>query len=167
MISLLAKFPWYSVNNYTIATRNQIFNATRSMLHILSINLNKNYNAVRNLSGDVIGSGSDYSTPVRRQGNGVVSSALLTEDLMKDLLMAGLNAAGFSEKQRWELYETSDYVRHRFAMSPLMQWWPFEVLCRKPRIEEDVVQVSNPHPLPSIQGTQLANCWRIDSSMPT
>ena len=66
---------------------------------------------------------------------------MLTEALLKDLLMAGLNASGFSEKQRWELYEASEYARHHFRVSPMLKYWPFEVLGRKKTVEEDVVEV--------------------------
>lgn len=70
---------------------------------------------------------------------------MLTENLLHDLLSAGLNAPGFSEKQRWELYEMCDYARHHFNVSPLLQHWPFEVLGRKMRVEEDVLEVCTPH----------------------
>ena len=107
------------------------------MLHILSINVRKT-----------------YSTPVTAfsslsvQGGGQVSHGgipLLTEGLLKDLLLAGLNASGFSEKQRWELFEMSDYARRQFRISPMLQHWPFEVLGRKPHMDEDVVKVSHSH----------------------
>ena len=55
--------------------------------------------------------------------------------------MAALNAPGFSEKQRWELFEISGYARSHFRVSPLLQYWPFEVLGRKPNVEEDVAEV--------------------------
>ena len=64
-----------------------------------------------------------------------------TEALLHDLLMAALNAPAFSEKQRWELFEISGYARSRFRVSPLLQYWPFEVLGRKANVEEDVVEV--------------------------
>lgn len=141
MISLLAKFPWHATQNYTLATRNQIFAATRSMLHILSINLSKSYNSSAG-GFDDYSSASSYSSPVKRSGSNIRESPHITEDLLKDLLSAALNAAGFSERQRWELSEATDYVRHHFRISPLSQWWPFEVLGRKPRMDEDVIKVS-------------------------
>ena len=67
---------------------------------------------------------------------------LLTEQLLKDLLMAGLNAPGFSEKQRWELFELTDCAKFQFRVSPLLQHWPFEALGRKPHMEDDVIEVS-------------------------
>ena len=141
MISLLAKFPWYATQHYTLATRNQIFAATRSMLHILSINLSKGYNP-STLGLEDYSSVSSYGSPVKRGGPKFRGSPHITEDLLKDLLSAALNAAGFSEKQRWELFEATDHARHHFRISPLSQWWPFEVLGRKPHVDEDVVEVS-------------------------
>lgn len=140
MISLLAKFPWYATEHYTLTTRNQIFSATRSMLHILSINISKNYKS--SVGGfDEPSSASPYGSPVQRGGHRSRGSPNITEDLLKDLLSAALNAAGFSERQRWELSEATDLARHEFRISPLNQWWPFEVLGRKPHMDEDVVEV--------------------------
>ena len=66
--------------------------------------------------------------------------------LLKDLMSAALNAPGFSERQRWELYNTGDLIKGHFLVSPLAQSWPFEVLGRKRGIEEDVVEVSDLFP---------------------
>lgn len=140
IISLLAKFPWYDVRNYTLATRNQIFQATRTMLHILSINLRKAYTTPSSAS-TIFDSPSKHGHSASFGG-----TPLLTEQLLKDLLMAGLNAPGFSEKQHWELYQMSEYARQHFRMSPLLQHWPWEVLSRKPHVEEDVVEVSTSNP---------------------
>ena len=112
MISTLAKFPWHSVDNYAIATRDQLFGATRDHLKTLNSIVNR---------GGLPG---------------------LTETLLSDLLMAGLNAYGFSDKQRWELRQASDLVGFRFKMSPLAQFWPFEALGRKACVDEDIVEVS-------------------------
>lgn len=141
MISLLAKFPWYATKHYSLATRNQIFAATRSMLHILSINLSKSYNSSTGVFDDY-SSTSSYDSPVKRSVPKFRGSPHITEDLLKDLLSAALNAGGFSERQRWELSEATDCARHHFRISPLSQWWPFEVLGRKPHLDEDVVEVS-------------------------
>ena len=140
MISLLAKFPWYATGHYTLATRNQIFAATRSMLHILTINVSKSYKSSAG-GFDEHGSVSPYDSPAGRSGSKNLASPHISEDLLKDLLSAALNAAGFSERQRWELSEATDNVRQQIRISPLSQWWPFEVLGRKPHIDEDVIEV--------------------------
>ena len=113
MISTLTKFPWFSVDSYTITTRDQLFTATRDQLKTLAGTVNR---------GGLPG---------------------LTEALLHDLLVAGLNAHGFSERQRWELRQAAGFVGTRIPMSPLAQWWPFEALGRKAGAEEDVVEVSS------------------------
>lgn len=141
MISLLSKFPWYATQHYSLATRNQIFAATRSMLHILSNKLSKSHKS--SAAGfDDYSSASSYGSPVKGGESRLRESPHITEDLLKDLLSAALNAAGFSERQRWELSEATDLARYHFRISPLTQWWPFEVLGRKPHVDEDVVEVS-------------------------
>ncbi len=140
LISLLAKFPWYDVSHYTLATRNQIFQATRTMLHILSINLRKAYNTPTSCTSPL----SMFGSPSKHgHSTSFGGTPLLTEQLLKDLLMAGLNAPGLSEKQRWELFQMSDYARHHFRVSPLLQYWPWEGLSRKAHVDEDVVEVRN------------------------
>ena len=168
MISLLAKFPWYATEHFTLATRNQIFAATRSMLHILSINLRKGHHSSTG-GFDDYSSASSFGSPIRRNSSRFRGSPQITEDLLKDLLSAALNAGGFSEKQRWELSEATDCARHDFRISPLSQWWPFEVLGRKPHMDEDVVEVSVCTPISwcSITDDQFANRLRDNSFMRT
>ena len=110
------------------------------MLHILSINLRRAYSTPTSSDSPL----SMYSSPHKhRLSASFGGTPLLTEQLLKDLLMAGLNASGFSEKQRWSLFQMSEYARHHFRMSPLLQYWPWEVLCRKTHMEEDIVEVSD------------------------
>lgn len=151
MISLLAKYPWHSVFNYKLSHRNAIFNALRQMLQILTINIRKERNQGRAEALTLYGSPVKYGNGGRVRGSfsygggmmgGGGGPPVLNEQLLHDLLSAGLNATGFSERQRWELYEMCDYGRHHFLVSPLLQFWPFEVLGRKPRVEEDVLEVS-------------------------
>lgn len=105
------QFPWHAVQHYTLTTRNQIFAATRDQVKILVNNL-------------------------KRGGGLNINQALLTE-----LMIAGLNSSGFSESQRWELVQVSEYVGGEVKLSSLMKWWPWEALGRKAGSEEDVVQV--------------------------
>ena len=122
-----------------MATRTHIFQTTRQMLHILTINVHKSYNSPASTSSSLAPTyGFGYG-----DWSGHTGWPLLTEALLHDLLMAALNAPGFSEKQRWELFEVSGYARSRFRVSPLLQFWPFEVLGRKPNVEEDVVEVTS------------------------
>lgn len=73
---------------------------------------------------------------LKRGGGLNINQALLTE-----LMIAGLNTPGFSESQRWELVQVSEYVGRQVKLSPLMKWWPWEALGRKAGSEEDVVEV--------------------------
>lgn len=155
MVSLLAKFPWHSVENYTLRQRNLIFNAARQMLHILSINIRKQHGRDRHSrAGSTLSYASSDKNPWTESYGGYgsgpninpgsKSAESLTEELLKDLLSAGLNAAGFSENQHWQLYEACEYAKHHFVVSPILQYWPFEVLGRKLRVEEDVLEVRFP-----------------------
>lgn len=112
LIDFHLQFPWYSVENYTVATRNQLFTATRDQIKTLV-------------------------TSLKRGGAPNLSQSLLTE-----LMLAGLNASGFSEKQRWELVEAAEYVGGEVKLSPLMKWWPWETVGRKIGSEEEVIEVS-------------------------
>jgi len=182
MISLLAKYPWHSVANYKLSDRTKIFNAARQILSILSATIRHHvYNPQPRPASDLYGNPIAYGLVGRRGsishgGGGALGlpPIMLNEELLHDLLSAGLNAVGFSERQRYELYEICDYARHHFIVSPLLQYWPFEVLCRKPRAEEDVIEVSHsplPPPPPSspsplhIQSPLTISC--IYSSTPT
>lgn len=100
------------MEHYTIAARNQIFAATRDQLKHLR-------------------------TSLRR---GVHPNLAL--NLVLELMTAGLNASGFSERQRWELIQAADYTGPEIRLSPLAEWWPWEALGRKPNVPEDLVEVS-------------------------
>ena len=73
-----------------------------------------------------------------------MSSFGLTSELLTDLLYAGLNAPGFSEKQKWDLCQAADWGAKSVAISPLAKGWPWLVLARKPDWDDDVVMVSYP-----------------------
>ncbi|KAG8528684.1 uncharacterized protein KY384_006371 [Bacidia gigantensis] len=85
--------------------------------------------------------------------------------VLRELLSAALNATGFSERQRWELHQAASDggVNRGFLISPLSEWWPFEVLGRRRGFEEDVVewyaQLIAHHPLvqPSTVGSPFGN----------
>ncbi|MDI1492632.1 MAG: hypothetical protein OHK93_004414 [Ramalina farinacea] len=168
MISLLAKFPWQSTANYTLATRNKIFEAAHKMLFILN-------NIVRRSSSSSHGSTpstSSMTSPVdtlygpfsaSTTPAGLPAAAMynypptagpagmpmpvqphkpLTPTLLQELLRASLNAQGFSESQRWALYTliSSPSIRAGFRISPICSAWPFQAVRRKERMEEDVVE---------------------------
>ncbi|KAL8790657.1 MAG: hypothetical protein Q9213_000505 [Squamulea squamosa] len=113
MISTLAKFPWFSVDRYTIKTRDELFRSTLSLVNILMNQLNRANEA--------------YLPHI-------------SETLLNDLLYAGLNVPAFSEQQRWHLRKAASTVGAKVRMSPMAEVWPFEVLGRKVGVDEDVVQ---------------------------
>ncbi|KAI9721267.1 MAG: hypothetical protein M1812_002429 [Candelaria pacifica] len=112
MISVLAKYPWWSVESYTLADRDLIFRATEQLVRALIVQL-------------------------RREGT---ASPQINEQLLIELVYAGLNAPGFSEGQRARLVRSADWVGGRIRISPLASVWPFEVLGRKADIDEDVIE---------------------------
>ncbi|KAL8950327.1 MAG: hypothetical protein Q9222_003632 [Ikaeria aurantiellina] len=112
MISTLSKFPWSAVDYYTLANRNEMFDATADLIELLA---------------DQLSRGNEAWAPH------------LSESLLTELLYAGLNAPGFSEQQRWELCLKAGPVGTKVRMSPLAQYWPFEVVGRKAKMDEDVV----------------------------
>lgn len=99
------------MQNYSIAARNQIFAAVHELIKILVSSL-------------------------KRGGSPTINQSLLTE-----LMFAGLNAPGFSERQRWVLAEAAEYREDEVKLSPLMKWWPWETLGRKTDAEEEVFEV--------------------------
>jgi len=66
----------------------------------------------------------------------------LTNQLLAELVYAGLNAPGFSESQRAILVAAAEWAGACIRISPLAVFWPFEVLGRKGGVEEDIVEVS-------------------------
>ena len=106
-----SQFPWYAVDYYTLGTREQIFNTARDMLRHLVFFLKR---------------------------GGLLN---VNYNLLFEYMITGLNAAGFSERQRWELVQAAEHTGRGIRISPLAQWWPWEALRRRAGIEEDVVQV--------------------------
>ena len=109
----MLQFPWFATRLYTVAQRNWIFDTL--------------YQQTSHL--------------VRHLKTGCLSEHL-SEELLEDLLYAGLNVPAFSEHQRFRLTHLARPVGQNVACSPLMERWPFEVLNRKKHWEEDVVKVS-------------------------
>lgn len=108
---MLNQFPWYAVNDYTLGQRNHIYSATCDLLRHLAASIKR---------GDVPN---------------------LNEGILFELMNAGLNAPGFSEKQRWQLIQAAGFTGNEIRISPLAKWWPWEALGRKVKAEEDVIEV--------------------------
>ncbi|KAL9018459.1 MAG: hypothetical protein Q9185_004236 [Variospora sp. 1 TL-2023] len=118
MISLLSKltpaqFPWFAVDRYTLRTRDEMYKQTLRLIALLVDQLRRGHEA--------------YLPHI-------------SESLLTELLYAGLNAPAFSEQQRWQLCQAGGSAGERIRMSPLVPYWPFEVLARKAGVDEDVVK---------------------------
>ena len=86
----------------------------------------------------------------------------LNEGLLKELVLAGMNAYGFSDRQRWELYHAAagSLGRQWMKLSPMMRVWPWEVVGRKAGWEEDIVEVGFSPPF-------LSSCIRLSLQLLT
>lgn len=153
MVSLLTKFPWQATSLYTLQTRNRIFDAAVKMLAILAREARRNglngINRTQNgpilpFGGPSVASANGFGPIIPRSTPGVLNNQLkpLNMALLKELLSAGLNAIGFSERQRWEFHkQVKDFDELKlFLVSPIAEYWPFEVVGRKANREEDVVE---------------------------
>lgn len=167
LISVLTKFPWYATELYTLATRNILFTATMAMIRHLVGVLHQSgrmaaanpynqrtfpHHGYSNISSPVAGISSrtfQHGPHSLTHYPGQQHMHGLNDSLLRDLVMAGLNAYGFSDKQRWEIHQTAAPFlgREMFRLSDLARGWPFETLGRKRGMEEDVVEVRTQNPL--------------------
>jgi len=132
-VSIKSQFPWHAAHLITLGTRNAIFEAVLGQIRVLISILR------RTTSYTILGCPSNTQTS---HWSATYGATGLTQALLQDLLLAGLNASGFSESQRWHLVGAAEWVGEKIRVSPLARWWPFEVLGRKVEVEEDVVEVS-------------------------
>ncbi|KAL8690252.1 MAG: hypothetical protein Q9218_004261 [Villophora microphyllina] len=107
------RFPWFAVERYTIKTRDEIFRQALNLTTLLANQLNRG------------NEGFEHN---------------LSQSLLTELLYAGLNAPAFSEQQRWQLCRAAHPVDQKIRMSPLVPYWPFQVLGRKACMDEDLVK---------------------------
>ncbi|KAL8815488.1 MAG: hypothetical protein Q9191_008462, partial [Dirinaria sp. TL-2023a] len=114
------RLPWHAVHLITLQTRDAVFTACRDQIRILVTILKK--------------------TTTNASWSATTGPTGLTPSLLEDLLLAGLNAPGFSERQRWELVSAAEGAGEKVRISPLARWWPFEVLGRRQGKKEDVVE---------------------------
>lgn len=94
----LPQYPWWCVELYTLADRDQLFWAVERQVRALVYQLRH---------GEPPG---------------------LTKELLKQLLKTGLRVPAFSESQRVRLVHAAALVAEAFPVSPLAQFWPFEIL---------------------------------------
>lgn len=120
-----AKFPWFAVKHYTLGDRDAIYEAVKRQLSTLATALQK--------------------AAYQRAADPRIPPSELTEDLLSDLLQAGLKAPGFSEQQKWHLWQVLLPFSQRIArMSTLSEIWPWLALSKTPGRDEDIIRVSTP-----------------------
>jgi hypothetical protein len=128
-----SQFPWHAPHLTTLGTRNALFEAVLGQIRVLVSILR------RTTSYTILGYPSATQTS---HWSATYGATGLNHALLQDLLLAGLNASGFSESQRWDLVGAAEWAGEKIKVSPLARWWPFEVLGRKLGVEEDVLEVS-------------------------
>lgn len=114
MISLMAKYPWYHTEMYTLGERNRIFKTVTDQIGALVQHLHKHG-----------------------------SSAPLDLPLLNDLLVAGLKCPGFSESQRAALIDaTEGLIFVKEYVTPVAKEWPFEAISTRDGAKVDVILAS-------------------------
>ncbi|KAI9709957.1 MAG: hypothetical protein M1820_003035 [Bogoriella megaspora] len=119
MISLLCKYPWWSVGNYKLVERDRIFKATVKTVKAL-----QNHRFHRN-----------PTNPTQ-----------LNQQLSQELVLAALHCPGFSDHQKYEVlkaasnfYEDTPGEGTWWFESALAIDWKFKTLSRKDSVGEDIL----------------------------
>lgn len=114
IISLMNKYPWAFTRFYTIGERFLVFDTAHRMLS--------------QLCREIFG--------------GREPSSSLTSQLLQELLTAGLKCSGFSESQKAELIDATEYrVKVEVYVPGIARIWPFEALCFRPGASEQLLAV--------------------------
>ncbi|OAG37915.1 hypothetical protein AYO21_07887 [Fonsecaea monophora] len=106
MISTLYKFPWFSVRLYTVRQVMAMFDAYKKQLDVLIVKVDSS--------------------------RGIPREVGLDNKLLMDFVFAGLNAPGFSERQRADIVESSQALSCGFRISKHARYWPFQTLSVHP-----------------------------------
>ena len=107
----LSQFPWYSTTDYTLGDRNLLFQTYITQLSIL----------VEKVSTvDIVG---------------------LDQKLLMEFVFAGLNCAGFGERQKFQIVISAGPCGRGINISSLARVWPFDLMSRKVGVCDDVVLV--------------------------
>lgn len=117
MISTLRKMPWFATDLYTLGARDLLFDTYMCQLRVLV--------AVR----------IDRSATVG-----------LTDQLLRDLVDAGMKCPAFGERQRFAIANQAQPWIGYSQLSPFSSSWPFEVLRARngEGVTDDIVSVSVP-----------------------
>lgn len=126
LISTIHKYPWYAVDAVSLGERQQLFNAVKSQIRTLIMNIRRN-----------------------------ASPLALTPMLLQELVVAGLANPGFSEQQKasivWDVQQggfgnmtTGHGMNARLGGSSRFSIvWPFEVVAQKPEASDELVEVGH------------------------
>ncbi|KAL1970334.1 hypothetical protein VTN77DRAFT_5494 [Rasamsonia byssochlamydoides] len=114
MVSTIWKFPWYATTMYTVADRDNLFQAINRQILALTARIAKE---------KVIG---------------------LDHKLVNDLLRAGCSCPAFNERQKFTLICNSEALPPEPILFPsLKMFWPFDTLVKRPNATEQEVMVGH------------------------
>ena len=66
----------------------------------------------------------------------------LDQKLLMEFIFAGMNCAGFGERQKFELVTAAKYWGGGVKISPLACFWPFDVIGRRYGLDDNMVKAS-------------------------
>ena len=108
----MLQFPWYAGELYTLADRNLLFATYMNQMWVLVEKVDKN------------------------------ETKGLDQKLLRDFIFAGINCAGFGERQKHELVTAAGWWGSAIDVPPLNYFWPFDLISRKHGIDNETVKVS-------------------------
>ncbi|KAB8247904.1 hypothetical protein BDV35DRAFT_379348 [Aspergillus flavus] len=103
------RYPWYATRLYTVDDRNQLFELTNR--HLISL----------------------ASRIDRTQTMG------LDQNLLRDLLYAGINCPAFNERQKYTLCVNSNLAPEISRFPDISKWFPFDTLVQLPDFNKDTL----------------------------
>jgi hypothetical protein len=74
---------------------------------------------------------------------GLAAGAVLSHELLRHLVVAGMNCPGFNERQKVQLLGISSFGATDIHFSNYYPFWPFLALGRRIDVPEDVLRVSS------------------------
>ncbi|KAI5851261.1 hypothetical protein DFP73DRAFT_507526 [Morchella snyderi] len=113
LLSIVSKFPWFSVDIYTLEQRDYIFNALLQATDILKRHI-KHGKSMPNLDSD----------------------------LLKSLVRVGANCAGFTDIQKYELVKAAEFGVEGIQLERIIPGLEgFEAIGRRPGVDVGVLEV--------------------------
>ncbi|KAB8231875.1 hypothetical protein BDV23DRAFT_195447 [Aspergillus alliaceus] len=103
------RFPWYATKLYTVDDRNQLFEMANRHLLSLASRIEKTH------------------------------TMGLDQNLLRDLLYAGLNCPAFNERQKYTLCVNSGLEAEIARFPEISKWFPFDTLVQLPNYNKDAL----------------------------